>query len=73
MRYAQVEPGQKLHLVYEAGEGVSADKLIPKGRVSNPLCGRRVANGYRMTINMPLASACENCLRVHASRSGGRP
>ena len=67
MIYAQVEGGQKLHLVYEAGEGVDSFHLIPKGRVSNPLCNRPF-DSYRMTINMPLANACKNCLRVYSAR-----
>ena len=68
MRYAQVQGGQKLHLVYEAGEGVDQTRLIPAGRVSNPLCGRRAPTGYRMTINVSLANACKNCLRVYRAR-----
>lgn len=68
MRYAQVEGGQKLHLVYEAGEGVDSAHLIPKGSVSNPLCNRQMAGGFRMTINMPLANACKNCLRIYSAR-----
>ena len=76
MRYMQIESGQKLHLVYEAGEGISPDKLIPAGKVSAPICGRgfsggeRYENGYRMTINVPLANACKNCLRVYNARHG---
>jgi len=75
MRYMQIEGGQKLHLVYEPGEGVSRDKLIPAGRLSLPLCGRKKNNknythGYRMTINVPLAHACLNCLRVYKARHG---
>ena len=37
MRYAQVEAGQQLHLVYEAGEGEGPDRLMPAGYVSAPL------------------------------------
>ena len=29
MRYMQIEGGQKLHLVYEPGEGRDAQHLIP--------------------------------------------
>lgn len=69
MTYAQVGRGQKLHLAYEPGEGRSPDRLIPKGRVGTPLCGRHVPpGGYRMIINVPLASACRNCLRVWRAR-----
>lgn len=53
MRYAQVEKGQKLHLVEEFSEG----------RFTSPLCGRKV-DGYRMTINVPLNNACKNCIRL---------
>ena len=74
MRYMQVNGGQKLHLVYEAGEGISRDKLIHKGYLSSPLCGRKVNNvnyrkGYLMTINFPMGNACRNCLRVYNARS----
>lgn len=65
MRYAQITGGRKLHLVYEAGEGKDAQHLVPAGHVSAPLCGTRWFFGiYRMTINVPLANACKNCLRV---------
>lgn len=68
MRYAQIKGGQKLHLVYEAGEGVDSKNLIPAGQVSWPICGRDASGGYRMTINMPLANACKNCQRVYRAR-----
>ena len=69
MRYAQVRSGQKLHLVYEPGEGVDDQHLVKAGHVSYPLCGRYVPPaGFRMTINMPLGNACRNCLRVHRAR-----
>ena len=68
MRYAQIKSKQKLHLVYEPGEGVDAQHLIPAGSLSLPLCGRPVDNGYRMTIGVPLGHACKNCLRVYRSR-----
>jgi len=54
MRWAQIKGGQKLHLVFEIG----TDSL------SQPICGRKTS-GYRMTINVPLAHACHNCLRVY--------
>jgi len=68
MRYAQVKGGQKLHLVYEAGEGINQDVLMPLGHVSAPLCNRPWDGNYRMTINVPLAHACKNCLRVWRCR-----
>ena len=72
MRYMQIKSGQKLHLVYEPGEGVSGDKLLPAGYLSAPICGRGFDenNNFRMTINVPLANACKNCLRVHEARHG---
>lgn len=63
MTYAQVNAGNKLHLVYEPGEGPDSEHLVHIGHVSLPLCGRKVPSGYRMTINVPLAHACKNCLR----------
>ena len=68
MRYAQIKSGQRLHLVYEAGEGRDSKNLIQAGYISHPLCGRDVSSGYRMTINMPLANACKNCQRVYSAR-----
>jgi hypothetical protein len=68
MRYAQVAAGQKLHLVYEPGEGARPDALVPSGHLSLPLCNREFAGGYRMTINVPLSHACRNCSRVYAAR-----
>jgi hypothetical protein len=69
MKYAQIKGGNKLHLVYEAGEGVDAQHLIPINCFSAPLCGTRYFKGnYRMTINVPLAHACKNCLRVYSKR-----
>lgn len=53
MRYAQIKSGQKLHLVFEFADG----------SVSQPICGQKT-DRYRMTINVPLANACKNCLRV---------
>jgi len=58
MRYAQIKSGLKLHLVYE----------LPTGGVTQPICGKGT-NGYRMTINVPLANACKNCLRIINSKS----
>jgi len=71
MRYAQIKSGHKLHLVFEAGEGWSGDKLVKAGHVSAPLCNEHTFDGrYRMTINVPLANACKNCLRVYRARLG---
>jgi hypothetical protein len=70
VRYAQFHGGQKLHLVYEPGEG-HGDLVVRLGQLSWPLCGRRSADRYRMTINVPLANACRNCLRVYRARSRG--
>lgn len=75
MRYMQIKGGQKLHLVYEPGEGRTRQTLIPAGEFSSPICGRRRNNknyelGYRMTANVPLANACKNCLRVFNARYG---
>ena len=66
----QIKSGQKLHLVYEAGEGISRDKLIPINHVSAPICGRGFdKNGqHRMTINVPLGNACKNCSRIYSAR-----
>ena len=66
MTYAQEKGGQKLHLVCEAGEEYKGE-VVRKGYLSDPLCGRRVER-YRMTINLPLAHACKNCLRVYNAR-----
>ena len=69
MIYAQIKGGQKLHLVYEAGEGEDLQRLIPAGSVSAPLCHTSNFQGsYRMTINVPLAHACHNCLRVYQAK-----
>lgn len=72
MRYMQIKGGQKLHLVYEPGEGISSETLIPAGNISSPICGRGFDEHgrFRMTINVPLANACKRCLRVHAARHG---
>ena len=68
MIYAQVKGGQKLHLAYEAGEGLDDKNLVKAGCVSGPICGRSAPDGYRMTINVPLGNACKRCLRVYAAR-----
>ena len=70
MRYAQYRSGQKLHLVYEPGEGKDDANIVRAGHLSWPLCGRRDGNGYRMTINLPLGHACRNCQRVYRARHG---
>lgn len=64
MRYAQIKAGHKLHLVFEPGEEYRGE-VIRSGFISAPLCGTPHFKGkYRMTINVPLANACKNCLRV---------
>ena len=70
MIYAQVNGGQKLHLVYEAGESADNTSIVRAGYISNPICGRLAPNGYRMTINVPLANECKNCRRVVDRRHG---
>lgn len=69
MRYAQYQRGHKLHLVYEPGEGKSEQDIVRVGYYSLPLCGKINGNGYRMTINVPLANACQNCQRVYHARN----
>ena len=56
--YAQHKSGLKLHLVPELG-GDSVANVA--------LCGYRV-NRWRMVINVPLAHACHNCIRVNNRR-----
>ena len=68
MRYAQIKSGQKLHLVYEPGEGRSPQTLIPAGSLSWPLCGRRADEGFRMTIHVPLGNACKRCRAIYEKR-----
>jgi len=72
MQYMQIKAGQKLHLVYEPGEGIDPQHYMPAGHLSVPLCGRGLSEtgGYRMTINVPLAHACKRCLRVYNARHG---
>lgn len=68
MRYAQIASGQKLHLVCEAGEGYRGE-VIRAGYLSAPLCRAKHFEGhYRMNINVPLANACKNCLRVYRAQ-----
>lgn len=71
MRYAQIRSGQKLHLVFEPGEGWERRQLVPAGRLSQPICGMVAKHGYRMTINVPLAHACKRCIRVARARGLG--
>jgi len=64
MRYAQIKAGQRLHIVCEPGEEYRGE-IIRAGHVSAPLCRTNHFKGsYRMTINLPLANACRNCLRM---------
>ena len=72
MLYAQVESGQKLHLVCEAGEEYRG-QVVRRGYLSAPLCGRPVEGDYRMTCNLPLAHACKNCLRVARAQQDTKP
>lgn len=68
MTYAQISGGNKLHLACEPGE-VYWGKVIRAGYISAPLCRTSAFRGnYRMTINVPLAHACKNCLRVERNR-----
>lgn len=70
MRYMQIKGGEKLHLVYEPGEGKDDSNIIKAGYISAPICGRGFSRDgrYKMTINVPLGNACKNCLRVYKSR-----
>lgn len=57
LRYAQEYGGQKLHLV----------EAYTDGSVSyQALCGRKPQKrgNWRMTINVPLGSGCQKCLKV---------
>ena len=71
MKYMQIKSKQKLHLVYESGEGRDDAHLIKTGHISAPICGRGFdRNGnFKMTINVPLGNACKNCTRVYNARS----
>ncbi len=55
--YAQEKGGQRLHIVPVVSGGVS----------NTALCGKHV-HRWRMTINMPLANACHNCVRIDNQR-----
>lgn len=72
MTYMQIKSGQKLHLVYEPGEGKDDQSIIRAGHLSAPICGRSLGpNGtFKMTINMPLGNACKRCLEVYRRRHG---
>ena len=63
MTYAQFSAGRKLHIVCEPGEEYRGE-VIRIGRLSWPLCGLHSRPRYRMTINVPLANCCKNCLRA---------
>lgn len=60
MRYAQIKGGNKLHLVFES-----------EGYLSDPICGKKAEN-YRMTINVPLGRACQNCQRIYRANRGSK-
>jgi len=65
--WAQIKGGNKLHLACEPGEEYYGD-IIRAGHLSAPLCHTRAFKGrYRMTINVPLAHACQNCVRIAGS------
>lgn len=69
MIYARIKSRQRLHLVYEPGEGRDDESIVRAGYLSWPLCGRRVPpEGYCMTINVPLGNACRTCWRVWRAR-----
>lgn len=70
MIYAQIKSGSKLHLACEPGEEYRGE-VIRKGFLSKPLCGQPAPNGYRMTVNLPLAHACKRCQRVARARREG--
>ena len=62
MSGAQEYGGQRLHLVREVDPTFNGGREVE----DHALCGR--SNGkrghWRMTINVPLANACKNCVRV---------
>lgn len=68
MRWAQIKGGQRLHLALEPGEELPDGTVIRAGYISRPLCNRKWDGQYRMTINVPLGSACKNCCRIARSR-----
>ena len=73
MRYAQIEGGNRLHLVFEGGEGLDSQHLIPAGSLSAPLCNTNWFKGkYRMTINLPLRNACKNCTKAFEALSSDK-
>lgn len=53
-RYAQEKSGQRLHIVPTLGGDSVANTA---------LCGKHVDH-WRMTVNVPLANCCRNCMRV---------
>ena len=53
MKYVLIKSGLKLHIAFE----------FTDYKMSPPICGVK-ANSYSMSINVPLARACKNCLRV---------
>lgn len=59
VKYAQIKGGNRLHIVFEA-----------ENRYSLPICGTPAPDGYRMTINVPLANACRRCCEIY-DRNGG--
>ncbi len=63
-RFAQEYSGQRLHFVDSFADG----SVSLRG-----FCGRNPSRrgNWRMTINVPLAHACRNCLRVWRARRGG--
>ena len=57
-RYAQWKSGLKLHLA----------EMLPTGDVERySLCGL-IVDHWRMTINLPLAHACQRCQKATALR-----
>ena len=75
MRFMQIRAGQKLHIVYEPGEG-NGEHVVRAGHIGHPLCGRQpdnpnTAGGYRLTINLPMGHSCKNCWRVFRARERG--
>ncbi len=64
MIYAQIKAGRKLHLACQPGEEYRGD-VIRIGNLSPPLCGTPNNGRYRMTINLPLAHACQRCQSIY--------
>ncbi len=54
-RYAQQYAGQRLHIV----EADANTKTV----ANTAICGRNCKQGWRITINVPLANLCKNCRR----------